>query len=88
MFLSRSTTIRSHPYDVDDMIASSRAGLDYYERVFSPYQFSQFRILEFPRYRTFAQSFANTVPYSEAIGFIEPRDEAYRYRLHLLRHRA
>jgi len=28
------------------------------------------RILEFPRYASFAQSFANTIPYSEAIGFI------------------
>jgi ABC-2 type transport system permease protein len=61
----------AHTYDVDDMLASSRAGLDYYEHVFSPYQFSQYRIFEFPRYRTFAASFPNTIPYSEAIGFIE-----------------
>ncbi len=60
----------AHTYDLDDMLASSRAGLDYYQRVYSPYQFSQFRILEFPRYRGFAQSFSNTVPYSEGIGFI------------------
>jgi len=60
----------AHTYDLDDMLASSSAGLDYYQRVYSRYQFSQYRILEFPRYRTFAQSFPNTVPYSEAIGFI------------------
>jgi aminopeptidase N len=28
------------------------------------------RILEFPRYASFAQSFPNTIPYSESIGFI------------------
>jgi ABC-2 type transport system permease protein len=28
-------------------------------------------VLEYPRYRTFAQSFPNTVPFSEGIGFIE-----------------
>ena len=28
------------------------------------------RILEFPAYASFAQSFANTIPYSEGIGFI------------------
>jgi len=28
------------------------------------------RILEFPRYQVFAQSFPNTIPYSEGIGFI------------------
>src|SRR5262249_7016852 len=39
-------------------------------RNFAPYQFGQFRIMEFPRYRSFAQSFSNTVPFSEAIGFI------------------
>ena len=61
----------AHTYDLDDMLASSRAGLDYYQAHFSPYQYAQYRILEFPRYRSFAQSFSNTVPYSESIGFIE-----------------
>jgi len=60
----------AHTYDVDDMIASSKAGLAYYEKRFSPFQFRQYRILEFPRYRGFAQSFPNTVPFSEGIGFI------------------
>ncbi len=62
--------IPGHEYDVDDMLASAKAGLDYYQANFSPYQFAQFRIMEFPRYRGFAQSFSNTVPYSESIGFI------------------
>jgi hypothetical protein len=60
----------AHPYNVDDMLASARAGLAYYEKNFSPFQFKQYRILEFPRYRSFAQSFPNTVPFSESIGFI------------------
>ena len=60
----------AHPYAVDDMLAAARDGLDYFASNFSPYQFSQYRILEFPRYRTFAQSFPNTVPFSEGIGFI------------------
>lgn len=59
-----------HPYDLDDMVASSKAGLDYDQQFFSPYQFTQYRIMEFPRYRNFAQSFPNTVPFSEGIGFI------------------
>ncbi|HXW92261.1 MAG TPA: M1 family aminopeptidase [Terriglobales bacterium] len=61
----------SHKYNLDDMLASAKAGLDYFQANFSPYQFQQFRIMEFPRYRTFAQSFSNTVPYSEGIGFIQ-----------------
>lgn len=59
-----------HEFDIDDMLASAKAGLDYYQANFSPFQFQQFRIMEFPRYRGFAQSFPNTVPYSESIGFI------------------
>jgi ABC-type transport system involved in multi-copper enzyme maturation permease subunit len=60
----------AHRYNVDEMLDASRDGLDYFQAHFSPYQFTQFRIMEFPRYRTFAQSFANTVPFSEGIGFI------------------
>jgi ABC-2 type transport system permease protein len=59
-----------HPYNVAEMLEAAKAGLDYYQAQFSPYQFKQFRIMEFPRYRQFAQSFPNTVPFSEAIGFI------------------
>jgi len=50
---------------------SAKAGLDYYQENFAPFQFTQYRVLEFPRYRGFAQSFPNTVPFSESIGFIE-----------------
>jgi ABC-2 type transport system permease protein len=59
-----------HPYNVDRMIAAMKASLDYYDAHFSPFQFHQCRILEFPDYAEFAQSFANTIPYSEGIGFI------------------
>lgn len=75
--------IPMHPYVEDDMIAASKAGLAYYEKNFSPFQFRQYRILEFPRYRTFAQSFPNTVPFSEGIGFIsrveKPTDIDFAY---------
>lgn len=60
-----------HEYNLDKMMESARSGLDYYEKNFGPFQFTQYRVLEFPRYRTFAQSFPNTVPFSESIGFIE-----------------
>ncbi len=60
-----------HEYNLDKMMESAKAGLAYYEKNFGPFQFTQYRVLEFPRYRTFAQSFPNTVPFSEGIGFIE-----------------
>jgi aminopeptidase N len=60
----------AHAYNVDRMIKAMKLSLDYTSTNFSPYKFKQLRILEFPDYEQFAQSFANTVPYSEGIGFI------------------
>lgn len=59
-----------HEYNLDKMMEGMKDALTYYTKNFGPYQFRQLRIMEFPRYATFAQSFANTVPYSEGIGFI------------------
>ncbi len=52
------------------MIKAMKASLALFSEQFSPFQFHQARILEFPSYATFAQSFANTIPYSESIGFL------------------
>ncbi len=60
----------AHPYNVDRMIESVQKSLAYYEANFTPYQHRQVRIIEFPGYSSFAQAFANTIPYSESIGFI------------------
>ena len=60
----------AHGYNVARMNQAMKASLDYFTANFSPYQFRQVRILEFPDYAQFAQSFANTIPYSEGIGFI------------------
>lgn len=59
-----------HKYNIARMIKGIKKSLDYYTKNFSPYQHKQVRILEFPRYATFAQSFPNTIPFSEGIGFI------------------
>ena len=59
-----------HSYNVDRMLAAMKASLGYYRTAFGPYQFDYLRIIEFPGYASYAQSFAGTVPYSERIGFI------------------
>lgn len=59
----------AHHWNVARMFDSMRDSLDLFQQAFGPYQHKQMRVLEFPGYRTFAQSFANTVPYSEKIGF-------------------
>ena len=68
---------KNHAWNVDRMIESVQDSIDYYTQAFGPYQHKQLRIIEFPKYRSFAQSFANTVPYSESMGFItDLRDES------------
>jgi aminopeptidase N len=59
-----------HAANVQRMLDSMRASVELYSREFSPYQFKQARVLEFPAYASFAQAFAGTMPYSESIGFI------------------
>ncbi|HEX7813570.1 ABC transporter permease/M1 family aminopeptidase [Dyella sp.] len=60
----------AHAWNVDRMIQGVKDALAYYDTNYTPYQFRQVRILEFPNYASFAQSFANTIPFSESIGFI------------------
>ncbi|RZK27366.1 MAG: hypothetical protein EOO57_22905, partial [Hymenobacter sp.] len=64
-----------HEYDLKRMAAGAKEALSYCSKNFSPYQHQQLRILEFPGYQGFAQSFANTVPFSESIGFIAKVDD-------------
>ena len=59
-----------HAYNVDKMLRSMRASLALYAEAFGPYPHRQARIIEFPRYASFAQAFPGTMPYSESIGFI------------------
>ena len=59
-----------HEFDLDRMMQGMKSTLDYATAAFSPFQFRQLRIVEFPRYGNFAESFPNTIPFSEGIGFI------------------
>ena len=60
----------AHARNAPRMIKAMETALDYYTAAFGPYQFRQARIIEFPAYASFAQAFANTMPYSEGLGFI------------------
>lgn len=61
---------KSHTHNLDRMMRSMKASFDYYTSHFGPYAYKQLRIMEYPRYRGFAQSLPGTVPFSEALGFI------------------
>jgi hypothetical protein len=60
----------THTYNLDRMVQGIKDSLTVYSEAFGPYQYPQIRVLEFPAYRSFAQSFANTIPFSEGLGFV------------------
>src|SRR5262249_40188042 len=58
-----------HPgreYNLAKMMKGLKAALNYCTSNFSPYQHKTLRIVEFPRYESFAQSFPASIPYSES----------------------
>jgi ABC-2 type transport system permease protein len=58
-----------HAVNVRRMLEAMKASLSVFSERFAPYQFHQARIVEFPAFATLAESFANTIPYSESVGF-------------------
>src|SRR5690625_5353616 len=67
---------KKHQYNEDRMVNDLKKSFDYFTKEFGPYQFKQARIIEFPNtHGSFAQSFANTIPFSESIGFIADVDD-------------
>jgi len=83
---------KGHDYNVDRMMTAMKTSFEYFSTNFSPYQYEQMRIMEFPRYAEFAQSYPGTVPFSEAIGFVldiddeEDVDMAFYVTAHELAH--
>jgi aminopeptidase N len=79
-----------HTYDLASMRRGMKDSLDYFTRAFGPYQHPVLRIVEFPGYATFAESFSSTIPFSESIGFIaeveKGRPDAIDYPLYVTAH--
>jgi len=65
----------AHDFNIDLMFDAMKTAMTVYTETFSPYQYAQLRIMEFP-YRSFAQAFAGTVPFSETIGFVQDPGDA------------
>lgn len=68
---------KTHDFNLNRMMRAMKATLTYSTKNFGEYPFEQLRIIEFPKqYGRFAQSFANTIPFSELAGFISKEDES------------
>lgn len=74
---------KKHPYNLSHFTSALKDGIQYYSKTYGPFQFRQMRVLEFPRYAGFAQSFPNTVPFAENFGWVadfnKPDDFDYVY---------
>jgi hypothetical protein len=65
-----------HEFNLDRMAKGARATLAYATAQFAPYPLHELRIVEFPRYASYAQSFAGTIAFSEGLGFIAKVDDS------------
>lgn len=60
----------THEVNVPRMIRSMRSSLAYFGEQFGPYQYEQLRIVEFPRYVSFARAHPHTITFSEGGAFL------------------
>lgn len=66
---------KGNNYNIQRMDKAIKKTISYCSKNFSPFQNRIIRIAEFPRYELFAQSFPNTIPFSEGMGFIMDIDK-------------
>lgn len=55
----------AHRYNVDRMMEGMKASLDYYTKVFGPYQFRLLRVVEVPPYSINGRAMVTTIAFSE-----------------------
>ena len=68
---------KTHNYNIDKLMDGMKKSIEYYSEIYGPYPYRQCRILEIPKYASYAASFPNTIPFSESIGFVmdvDPND--------------
>jgi hypothetical protein len=59
-----------HTFNLARMMGGMKGALDYSSRAFGPYQFRELRIVEFPRYASFARAHPHTITFSEGSAFL------------------
>ncbi len=77
-----------HDKNLEYFIKGVKVSLDYNSKNYFEYPYSVIRIIEFPAYSNFAQSFATTIPYSEDFGFVADfsKAEDYNYAFRVTSH--
>lgn len=77
-----------HKKNLEYFIKGIKVSLDYNSKNYFEYPYSVIRIIEFPAYANFAQSFATTIPYSEDFGFVADfsKSSDYNYAFRVTSH--
>lgn len=77
-----------HKRNLDYFIKGIKIALDYNSKHFLEYPHAVIRVIEFPAYANFAQSFATTIPYSEDFGFVADfsKADSYNYAFRITSH--
>ena len=77
-----------HTRNLEYFIKGIKVALDYNSKNFIEYPHSVIRVIEFPAYSNFAQSFATTIPYSEDFGFAADfsKADSYNYAFRITSH--
>jgi hypothetical protein len=61
----------THGFNLDRMARSMKRSLAYFTEQFGPYPFNELRIVEFPRYESFARAHPHTIAFSEGDIFLQ-----------------
>jgi len=77
-----------HKKNLEYFIKGVKVALDYNSKNFLEYPYAVLRVIEFPAYSNFAQSFITTIPYSEDFGFVADfsKADSYNYAFRVTSH--
>lgn len=77
-----------HKKNLEHFIKGVKVALDYNSKNFLEYPYAVIRVIEFPAYSNFAQSFITTIPYSEDFGFVADfsKADSYNYAFRITSH--
>ncbi len=66
---------KTHDFNLETMVKAMKKTIDFCNANYYPFQHDALRIVEIPRYSSYAQSFPGTIAFSEGLGFILDVDE-------------
>jgi ABC-type transport system involved in multi-copper enzyme maturation permease subunit len=59
-----------HPYGVETLLDTAKAGLEYYSGAYGAYPLNVLRVFEYPRYRSYARPYVGGIAYPEMLGTV------------------